>query len=149
MLASTACARGGSELNGWHALQPGMELSTEPKAGPHGEAVFALLYTIVSGQDYAIERRMPIQGLQGRPGLRLWAKATRVLHLAVVLVDDAGQEHECALTLVPGDWRELGFYDFQPEVDTWAQIVAVRFVDRTGRLGGQGPVSLKLVGLPM
>jgi len=148
LLILTACARGGSELYGWYALQSGMQLSGEKGTGPQGQTVFALLYTITPGQDRAIERQMPIPGLQGRPSLRLWAKATRVLHLAFVLVDDQGQEHECARTLVPGDWRELNFDDFRPPVGGWVQIVTVRLVDRTGGLGGQGPVSLKLVGLP-
>jgi len=136
-------------LYGWKAVQRCVELSSEEGAGPEGETVLALLYTVAPGQDYAIERPMPIPRLQGRPVLRLMAKATRVLHLAVVLVDGQGQEHECARTLVPGNWRELNFGDFQPPVDDWAQITLVSVMDRTGGLGGQGPVSLKLVGLPL
>jgi len=147
-LVMLSCARGQSKLDGWCAMQPGMELSYEKDAGPRGEDVFALLYTIIPGQDYAIEHRMPIQGLEGRPSLHLQAKATRILHLAFVLVDSEGQEHECARTLLPGNWRELQFDDFRPPVEDWAQIVTVRFVDRSGGLGGQGPVSLKLIGLP-
>ena len=147
-LALGACARGGRELNGWRALQPGMELSVERGAGPRGEDVLALLYTIVTGQDYAVERRLPAQGLQGPVELRLSARATRVLHLACVVVDTAGVEHEAALTLLPGDWRELRFRDLQPPIGDWAQGEALRLVDRTGGLGGQGPVSLKLVGMP-
>ena len=149
LLTVTACVRGGSQVYGWHALETGMELSSEEGAGPQGQRVLGLLYTIVAGQDYAIERRMPVEGLQGQPSLRLMAKATRVLHLAVVLVDDKGREHECARTLLPGDWRELNYNAFQLPVHDWAQIVSIRFVDRTGGLGGQGPVSLKLVGLPL
>jgi len=149
LLTGTACLRGGSEVYGWRALQTGMELSSEEGAGPQGQSVLALLYTIVTGQDYAIERRVPVEGLEGQPSLRLMAKATRVLHLAVVLVDDKGREHECARTLLPGDWHELNYNAFQPPVHDWAQIVSIRFVDRTGGLGGQGPVSLKLVGLPL
>jgi hypothetical protein len=126
-----------------------MELSIEEGAGPNGESVLALLYTVVTGLDYAIERRLPIEGLEGQPDLRLTARATRVLHLGVVLVDQRGVEHECALTLLPGQWRELHFDCFQPPVDDWAQISLVRLVDYTGSLGGQGPVSLKLVGLPL
>jgi|GEM_PF-3232689 len=148
LLTLTACARGSSELHGWRAMQSGMELSEEKGTGPQGQTVVALLYTIVPGQDYAIAHQMPIQGLQGRPSLRLVAKATRVLHLAFVLVDDKGQEHECARTLLPGNWRELSFDDFQPSAEDWARIKAIRFEDRTGGLGGQGPVSMKLVGLP-
>jgi hypothetical protein len=148
LLTLSACAGGTSELNGWRGLQPGMELSLERGAGPRGETVFALLYTVAPGQDYAVERRMPIPGLVGKPELRLLARATRVLHLAFVLVDQAGQEHECALTLLPGDWRKLNYNDFQPPVGDWSQVAAVRLVDRTGGLGSQGPVSLKLVGLP-
>lgn len=149
MVALTACARGGSQLHGWSALQQGMELSSEVGAGPQGQTVLGLLYTIVPGQDYAIERRMPIDGLHGKPSLRLLANATRVLHLALVLVDDEGFEHESARTLSPGNWRELHYDMFQPPVDDWGQIVTVRLVDRTGGLGGQGPVSLKVVGLPL
>jgi len=148
LLALTACGRGSGELYGWKAVQPGVELSSEEGAGPEGETVLALLYTVAPGQDYAIERPMPIPGLQGRPVLRLMAKATRVLHLAIVLVDGQGQEHECARTLVPGDWRELTLSAFAA-VDDWAQVAILRLVDRTGGLGGQGPVSLKLVGLPL
>jgi hypothetical protein len=149
LLGALACVRGTTQLRGWEATQPGMELSIEEHAGPHGEAVLALLYTVVTGKDYAIERRLPIDGLQGPPDLRLTARATRVLHLAAVLVDAPGTEHECALTLVPGEWRELRFDCFQPPVDDWTQISLLRLVDHTGELGGQGPVSLKLVGLPL
>ncbi len=148
LLALTACGRGSGELYGWKAVQPGVELSSEEGAGPEGETVLALLYTVAPGQDYAIERPMPIPGLQGRPVLRLMAKATRVLHLAIVLVDGQGQEHECAHTLVPGDWRDLTLSAFAA-IDDWAQVAILRLVDRTGGLGGQGPVSLKLVGLPL
>jgi hypothetical protein len=149
LLASMACARGSSQVRGWTATQPGMELRIEERAGPRGEPTLALLYTIVTGTDYAIERRTPIQGREGRPHLRLMAKATRVVHLAVVLVDKQGTEHESARTLVPGEWRELSFGDFQPPVDDWGYVAVVRLVDRTGGLGGQGPVSLKLVDLPL
>jgi hypothetical protein len=34
-------------------------------------------------------------------------------------------------------------------VDDWEHVAVVRLVDRTGGLGGQGPVSLKLVDLPL
>lgn len=149
VLALTACARGSNEFGGWRALQPGMELSGAERGGPQGQPALALLYTVAAGQDYAIERRLPIGGLEGRPVLRLMSKATRVLHLVVVLVDDDGNQHECARTLLPGDWRELNCDAFQPPVDDWAQIATIRFVDRTGGLGGQGPVSLRLVGLPL
>ena len=148
-LMLTACARGGQELYGWHALQRGTELSAEQGAGPHGEDVLALLYTVATGSDYAIERLLPEGALQGKPSLRFWARATRVLHLAVVLVDDNGGEHECALTLLPGAWQELVYDGFEPPVDVWGEIVRMRVEDRTGGLGGQGPVSLKLAGLPL
>ncbi len=149
LMASVACARGSSEVRGWKATQPGMELSIEGSAGPQGEAALALLYTVATGTEYAIERPTPIQGLDGRPSLSLKVKATRVLHLALVLVDQQGVRHESARTLVPGDWRELRFDDFQPPVDDWEHVAMVRLVDLTGELGGQGPVSLKLVGLPL
>ncbi len=145
----TTCARGAQELHGWHALQPGTELSAEHGAGPHGEDVLGLLYTIATGSDYAIERLLPVGGLQGKPSLVLWARATRVLHLAVVLVDDSGGEHECALTLLAGAWQGLVYDIFEPPVDDWGQIVRIRVEDRTGGLGGQGPVSLRLAGLPL
>jgi hypothetical protein len=148
-LILTACARGVQELYGWHALQPGTELSAEQRAGPNGEDVLALLYTVATGRDYAIERLLPAGVLHGKPSLPLWARATRVLHLAMVLVDDSGGEHECALTLLPGAWQELVFDGFEPPVDDWSQIVRIRLQDRTGGLGGQGPVSLKLAGLPL
>ena len=144
--ALAACARGGSELHDWHALQPEMELSWEDGTGPEGQDAFALLYTVATGQDYAIERAMPVRGLQGQSGLRIWAKATRVVYLAVVLVDDHGLEHECTRTLLAGRWRELRFDDFRPRIQDWDQVVTVRLVDRLGSLGGQGPVSLKLAG---
>ena len=144
--ALAACARGGSELHGWRAMQPEMELSWEDGAGPQGQDAFALLYTIATGQNYAIERAMPVRGLQGQLRLRLWARATRVVYLAIVLVDDHGLEYECTRTLLAGKWRELTFDDFRPPIQDWDQVVTVRLVDRLGSLGGQGPVSLKLVG---
>ncbi len=149
LLALTACARGHIEVSGWRVMQPGMEISIEEGAGPQGEPVLALLYTIRTGHDYAIQRSMPVPGLEGEPRLYLWGKATRVLHLAVVLVDRDGREYECADTLVPGLWEELRFEEFRPSVGDWTQISIVRLVDRTGGLGGQGPVSLKLAGLPL
>jgi hypothetical protein len=126
-----------------------MEMSIEENAGPQGEPVLALLYTIRTGHHYAIQRSMPIPGLEGELGLQLWGKVTRVLHLALVLVDHDGREYECASTLVPGDWQELRFEEFRPTIGGWSQVSIVRLVDRTGGLGGQGPVSLKLVGLPL
>jgi len=146
-LCLAACSRGSAELFGWRALQPGMELSSEQ--GPAGQTVLALLYTIPpGGQDYAIERDLPAQGLEGRPTLSVLAQSTRVLFLAVVLVDREGREHECALTLLPGGWHELEF-DFPPGIADWSEAVKIRFEDRTGGLGSQGPVSLKLIGLPL
>jgi hypothetical protein len=144
-----ACSKGESQLRGWHALQPGMEMRLESQAGPADETALALLYTITSGRDYAIERSLAGTGLSGRPELLLQAKATRVLHLALVLVDLAGQEHVCVRTLAPNGWRELQFTDWLPTIEDWASVQSMRLVDRTGGLGGQGPVSLKLVGLPL
>lgn len=144
-----ACARGGPELRGWHASQAGMELSWEEGAGPQGEGVFALLYTVATGQDYAIERHTPIRGLQGQPRFCLLARATRVLYLTLVLVDHDGRQHECSRALLPGEWRKLCFHDFESPIDDWEHVAALRLVERIGSLGGQGPVSLKLVGLPM
>jgi hypothetical protein len=69
--------------------------------------------------------------------------------MALVLVDLAGQEHECVRTLLPDGWHELQFVGFLPSVGDWASVQAMRLVDRTGGLGGQGPVSLKLAGLPL
>ena len=143
-----ACARGSNQLDGWNALQPGMELWSEPGRGPQGEPVLALLYALVPGREYGIERQMPIPGLEGRPGLRLRAKATRVLYLAVVLLDAEGQEHKSATLLNPGEWRTLEFDTFEPAVADWSQITTIRFMDYTALLIGQGSVSLKLVGLP-
>lgn len=148
LLSFVACARGSREWNGWVALEPSIELRSEPGGGPGGESALALLYALVPGAEYGIERQMPIAGLQGRPSLRLMARATRVLYVAVVLVDDQGLEHECARYLQPGEWRTLDFDTFEPPVADWSRITAIRFVDRTGLLIGQGTVSLKLVGLP-
>jgi hypothetical protein len=107
------------------------------------------LYTVATGQDYAIERAVLTNGWHGRPALLMSAKATRVLHLAVVLVDQQGQEHESARTLLPGDWQNLNFESFDPPLEDWQQVAVLRIVDRTGGLGGQGPVSLKLSVLPL
>jgi len=143
-----ACAKGSATLDGWRALQPGMELKHERGIGPSGETAFCLLYTITPGENYAIEHTATLAQLKGAPVLRLHARATRVLHLAVVLNDRSGQAHESAQTLLPGTWRELVFDDFQPDLSDWSSVASVQFVDRTGGLGGQGPVSLKLLGLP-
>lgn len=145
----SACSLGRSELRGWRAVQPGMEMRLETQAGPAGETVLALLYTIAPGTDYAIDYRQPGTRLSGKPDLRLKARATRVLHLALVLVDRGGQEHQCVCTLLPDGWRELQFADWEPSIGDWASVQTMRLVDRTGGLGGQGPVSLKLAGLPL
>jgi hypothetical protein len=142
------CAKGSTQLDGWNALQPAMELRAEPGRGPQGEPVIALLYALVPGTEYGIERQTPIPGLEGLPSLRLMAKATRVLYLAVVLLDSEGLEHKCTTLLQPGEWRALEFDAFQPAVADWSQITAIRFMDYTALLIGQGVVSLKLVGLP-
>jgi hypothetical protein len=148
LLSFVGCAKGDGEVGGWTALQPGMELWSEPGSGPHSEPVLALLYTLVPDTEYGIERPMPIPGLTGRPSLQLTAKATRVLYLAVVLLDTAGHEHKCATLLQPGEWRTLEFDVFQPAVADWSQITSMRFMDYTALLIGQGAVSLKVVGLP-
>jgi hypothetical protein len=122
-----------------------MELRWEQGAGPEGQPAFALLYTIVTGQDYAIERSEPCPALPEEAPLRIWAKATRVLYLTLVLVDENGAEHSCARTLLPGKWRQLDFDALEPPVDDGTRSGTLRLVDRTGSLGGQGPVSLKLV----
>jgi hypothetical protein len=149
VLVLMACAQGSTELYGWRALAPGMELRVEQESGLEGQKVLALLYTVATGQTYAVERQMPGSGWHGPPALRVFGKATRVLHVALVLVNKQGQEHESARTLLPGDWHELNFNSFNPPLDDWGQAVSMRFVDRTGELGGQGPVSLKLAGLPL
>jgi hypothetical protein len=130
-------------------MQAGILMRLEPVAGPAGETVLVVQYTIAPGKDYGIERQQVGVAISGRPELRLQAKATRVLHLGVVLVDLAGQEHECTRTLLPDAWRELQFSDWVPALDDWGEVRALRLVDRTGGLGGQGPVSLRLVGLPL
>jgi hypothetical protein len=144
-----ACRRGSTELSGWKATRRGMELSLEPDGGPQGEPGMALLYTIVTGEDYAIERDVRGLDLIGPSALTLQARATRVLHLALVLVDAQGNSYECARTLRPGDWRSLEFGPFMPPAPDWGEVRLMRLEDRTGGLGGQGPVSLKLVGLPL
>jgi hypothetical protein len=143
-----ACRKGSSEVLGWQATQPGMDLRIEPGAGPGGQDVLAALYTIMPPREYSLERRMPASGLQGIPKLKLMGRATRVLHLSLVLLDKEGAAHECVRTLQPGDWRELVFDQFRPEIDGWSDVEQLRLADLTGTLGGQGPVSLKLVGLP-
>ena len=167
LLAQAACRRGGAELYGWRAVTPGVELRGEKQPGPEGQTVLGLLYTVATGQDYAIERPMPANvgtpsrrysiplrrgpdgRWSGRPTLRVLGKSTRVLHLAVVLVDRQGLEHESARTLLSGDWHELNFDVFDPPLEDWHQVDLLRVVDRTGGLGGLGPVSLKLAGLPL
>jgi len=148
LLGLVACAVGSSQLNGWTALQPDTDLGVESNAGPNGEDVLSLLYTLYPGKEYAIEHPLPIAGLQGAPNLQLTARATRVLYLVVVLLDNDGQAHECARLLQAGDWCTLGFDAFEPAMDDWSQVTAIRLVDRTAVLVSQGPVSLKLVGLP-
>ena len=144
-----SCGGNGGQLRGWRALQSGTELGIDKGAGPQGEDVLAVLHTISTGHDYAIERSLAGIGLDGSPRLRLQARATRVLHLALVLVDSTGSEHECVRTLLPDGWRELACDSFEPHVGDWSDVVSMRLEDRTGGLGGQGPVSLKLVGLPL
>ena len=143
-----ACARGSATLGGWRAMQPGVELTLEQGKGPQGEDALALLYTMATGQEYGIEHDMPMSGLAGRPGLSLQARATRVLHLAIVIVASDGAEYECARTLRPDGWQELVFNSFPAEAPEWSGVSRLWLVDRTAALGSQGPVSLKLVGLP-
>jgi len=148
LVATAGCAGGATELQGWTALQPGMELRSEPGRGPNGEDVVALLYALVPGNEHGIERPVPVSGWEGRPGLQLVARSTRVLYLAVVLLDGAGREFKSTAVLRPGDWRTLHFATFEPAVDDWSQVTTLRVMDYTGLLIGQGSVSLKLVGLP-
>jgi len=147
-LAVSGCARGSGTLAGWRTVQPGMELALEQGDGPDGEDVLALLYTMATGQEYAIEHDMPIAGLVGAASVQLQGRSTRVLHLAIVLVDTEGREYECARTLRPDGWQVLAFDCFQPSPPEWSGVAKLRLVDRTAALGSQGPVSLKLVGLP-
>lgn len=141
-----ACARGGQELAGWRATDSSTDLMFESGAGPNGEDVTALLYTMSSGGVHVVEHNVPPPLVDGRPSLTLQARATRTLYLAVVLVDETGQEYECARNLIPGDWRTLRFDEFEG-LAPGTTIVLTRLVDRTAQLGSQGPVSLKLVGL--
>lgn len=92
---------------------------------------------------------MPSGMGQSEPEVDLRLRATRVLHLHVILVDNVGVEHAAAGTLAPGGWREMRFDGFCPALADGATVRAMRIVDRTGALGGQGPVSLKVVGLPL
>ena len=147
LLALVSCRQASSELYGWRARTPGVELYSEKEPGPGGQPVLGLLYTIATGQDYAIELPAPSGGWEGCPALHMWGKATRVLHLALVLVDEEGIEHRSTQTLLTGDWSELSFDAFEPPLENCRQVTLLRLVDLTGGLGGQGPVSLKLVGL--
>jgi hypothetical protein len=149
LLSLAACTAQSERAGGWRALDAGMDLTLEHKAGPQGQAALGLFYSITSGQICALEQQIASEGLVGLPPLRFWAKAARVLHLAIVLADDSGVEHECALTLAPGGWRELLCAEFLPPVSDWGAVRTMRVEDRTGMLGGQGPVSLKLAGLPL
>jgi len=134
---------------GWRALQPEIDIKLEDGLGAHGGPVLSVLHTIVPGTSYAIERST-VEGMgHGVPEMHLWLQATRALHLALVLVDDAGVEHEAARTLPPGGWRQIRFAQFCPPLEEGTGVRAMRVVDRTGMLGGQGPVSLKLIGLPL
>lgn len=146
LVAGSACDRGGPELAGWRATDPSTDLALEPESGPNGEDVAALLYSMSTGVVYVIERSGPPPLVNGLPSLSLQARATRTLYLAVVLVDEDGREYECGRNLSPGDWRTLGFDQFDGFA-AGTKVVKTRLVDRTAQLGSQGPVSLKLVGL--
>ena len=136
-------------MAGWHAVQPEIDIELEDGLGAHEGPALSVLYTVVPGTSYAIERSM-MEGMgHGVPEVHLRLQATRALHLALVLVDDAGVEHEAARTLLPGGWRQMRFDDFCPPLENGTGVRAMRIVDRTGALGGQGPVSLKLIGLPL
>jgi hypothetical protein len=149
LVAAGGCATRLSSAAGWRALQPGVDVRLDEGCGPDGASVLSVLYTVVPGSSYAIERSTPAGIAQAEPEVHLTLRATRVLHLAVVLVDEAGLEHEAARTLAAGGWRELRFAEFCPPMGDGADIRAMRIVDRTGALGGQGPVSLKVCGLPL
>ena len=146
LISGSACKRGEPELAGWRATDPSTDLMLESGAGPSGEDVTALLYTMSSGGVYAIEHSGPPPMVNDRPSLVLQARATRALYLAIVLVDENGREYECGRSLTPGDWRMLRFDEFEGFA-AGTRVVLTRLVDRTAQLGSQGPVSLKLVGL--
>lgn len=146
-LLVVSCATRYHEVAGWRALQPGVGLRVEKGQGPEGSPALSVLYTLVPGQSYAIERRLALERGNSQPSVSLLLRATRVLHLAVVLVDEQGTEHEAVRTLAAGDWHEVQFAGFFPPLEASAEVQALRLVDRTGALGGQGPVSLKLVDL--
>lgn len=145
-ISVAGCDRGRPELAGWRATDASTDLMIEPGAGPNGEDVMALLYTMSTGEVYVVERNGPPTLLNDRPSLTLQARATRALYLAIVLVDENGRKYECARNLTPGDWRTLRFDEFEG-FTTGTKIVLTQLVDRTAQLGSQGPVSLKLVGL--
>ena len=143
------CATKLSAVAGWRVLQAGIDIRLDDGLAAKTASVLSVTYTVVPGKSYAIERPMQMGMGHGRPEVHLQLKATRVLHLALVLIDETGIEHEAARTLSPGGWRRLHFDEFCPPVEDGAGVRAMRIVDRTGALGGQGPVSLKLVGLPL
>ena len=149
MLGFAACAKGEPEVGGWRAQQPGVQMRLEAGAGPAGETALIVQYTIIPGRDYAIEFGEDGSGVLGERGLQLQAKATRVLHLALVLVGNEGQQHERVHTLLPNAWQALQFPGRIQAADGWEQVQALRLIDRTGGLGSQGPVTLKLAGLPL
>jgi hypothetical protein len=147
-LAITACDRGASELDGWRASDQGTDLWLEARSGPEGEDVLAMLYTMSTGTEYVIEREGPPPMRDGRPAVTLRARSTRTLYLTLALVDSSGQAYECSRILAPGEWRTLDFEQFSGDPGDGLDIVTMRLIDRTALLGSQGPVSLKLVGLP-
>jgi hypothetical protein len=149
LLLLGGCATRLSALAGWRALQAGINIRLDDGLAANRDSVLSVTYTIVPGRSYGIERPMQMAMGHGRPEVHLQLKATRVLHLALVLIDETGMEHEAARTLTPGGWRSLHFDDFCPPLEDGTGVRAMRIVDRTGALGGQGPVSLKLVGLPL
>ncbi len=148
LVALNGCAARLPSAAGWHATEPGVALKLEG-GDPDGVLALSVVYTVATGRSYAIEHPAPAGIGQGQPEIDLYLTATRVLHLAVVLVDNAGIEHEAARTLASGGWRKLRFAQFCPPLQDGADVRAMRIVDRTGSLGGQGPVSLKIVGLPL
>jgi hypothetical protein len=149
LLQMGGCGTGVRSVSGWRALQPGVDIGLERGDGPDEMPVLSVVYTAVPGHDYAIERAVPAGMGRGEPEVHLRLQATRVLHLAVVLVDKEGLEHQAVRTLAPGHWRDVRFDGFCPPIEDGVGVRAMRLVDRTGGLGGQGPVSLKLVDLPL
>jgi len=127
------------------ALRPEVEVWIEPDVGPAGEDALSLIYTVLTGQDYGIERPVQMSSADAGPVVLL-ASATRVVPLSLVMLDASGAVHVCSRVVSPGTWTQVVF-DCPAPTDN-ITFTRMRLVDLTGSLGGQGPVSLKLIGLP-